>query len=109
VDLHPNEQQDRVNIVLVTGFESFNRDLYERAGWLLPREMGVNLQGWFGLLFVVPYSSYKDIQHFVTVILLLPNKQKSICRFRHSNLPHLLFGRTQCRYFHRLAHLRLRR
>jgi hypothetical protein len=65
VDLHPNEQQDRVNIVLVTGFESFNRDLYERAGWLLPHEMGVNLQGWFGLLFVVPYSSYKDIQHFV--------------------------------------------
>lgn len=35
----------KVNIVLVTGFESFNRDLYEKAGESLPKEFGVNLKG----------------------------------------------------------------
>lgn len=35
----------QVNIVLVTGFESFNRDLYKEAGKLLPRELDVNLKG----------------------------------------------------------------
>ena len=34
-----------VNVVLVTGFESFNRDLYEEAGRLLPPECKVNLKG----------------------------------------------------------------
>ncbi|KAL7508774.1 hypothetical protein ACHAXN_005850 [Cyclotella atomus] len=34
----------KVNIVLVTGFESFNRDLYEKAGESLPKEFGVNLK-----------------------------------------------------------------
>eukprot|EP00956_Cyclotella_meneghiniana_P034007 scaffold100848_cov37-Cyclotella_meneghiniana.AAC.2 len=34
----------QVNIVLVTGFESFNRDLYKEAGKLLPRELDVNLK-----------------------------------------------------------------
>ena len=36
---------EQVNIVLVTGFESFNRDLYKEAGKLLPRELDVNLRG----------------------------------------------------------------
>ena len=31
-------KQDSVNVVLITGFESFNRDLYEEAGRLLPPE-----------------------------------------------------------------------
>lgn len=34
-----------VNVVLVTGFESFNRDLYTEAGKLLPEECKVNLKG----------------------------------------------------------------
>lgn len=34
-----------VNVVLVTGFESFNRDLYEEAGRLLPPECKINLKG----------------------------------------------------------------
>jgi hypothetical protein len=33
-----------VNIVLVTGFESFNRDLYRKAGQLLPRELVDNVR-----------------------------------------------------------------
>ena len=36
---------DSVNVVLVTGFESFNRDLYEKAGALLPSECKINLKG----------------------------------------------------------------
>ena len=39
------DNENQVNIVLVTGFESFNRDLYEKAGKLLPEEFGVNLKG----------------------------------------------------------------
>eukprot|EP00804_Cyclotella_cryptica_P016326 CCRYP_009901-RA/>CCRYP_009901-RA protein AED:0.09 eAED:0.09 QI:132/1/1/1/0.94/0.88/18/1271/1454 len=35
---------DAVNVVLVTGFESFNRDLYEKAGALLPPECKINLK-----------------------------------------------------------------
>lgn len=47
-ELHSNEEQGhRVNIVLVTGFESFNRDMYKEAGMLLPKEFGVNLKGEF--------------------------------------------------------------
>lgn len=42
--LEPTEQE-QVNIVLVTGFESFNRDLYKEAGRLLPKEFHVNLKG----------------------------------------------------------------
>jgi magnesium chelatase subunit H len=33
-----------VNVVLTTGFESFNRDLYQKAGQLLPPQLNVNLQ-----------------------------------------------------------------
>ena len=33
-----------VNVVLITGFESFNRDLYEEAGRLLPPECKINLK-----------------------------------------------------------------
>lgn len=33
-----------VNVVLITGFESFNRDLYEEAGRLLPPECKINLE-----------------------------------------------------------------
>ena len=41
-----NKSQDGgVNVVLVTGFESFNRDLYTEAGKLLPEECKVNLKG----------------------------------------------------------------
>ena len=36
-------QDGRVNIVLVTGFESFNKDLYRKAGGLLSEEFDVNL------------------------------------------------------------------
>lgn len=48
-DPDPNDEDedtsDAVNVVLVTGFESFNRDLYEEAGRLLPPECKVNLKG----------------------------------------------------------------
>jgi len=37
-------KQDSVNVVLITGFESFNRDLYEEAGRLLPPECKINLK-----------------------------------------------------------------
>ena len=43
----PNEAPSpkrTVNIVLVTGFESFNRDLYIQAGQLLPRELVDNVR-----------------------------------------------------------------
>ncbi len=33
-----------VNVVLTTGFESFNRDLYQKAGKLLPPQLNINLQ-----------------------------------------------------------------
>ena len=42
---------DAVNVVLVTGFESFNRDLYEEAGRMLPKECEINLKGVFHCLF----------------------------------------------------------
>ena len=42
---------DAVNVVLVTGFESFNRDLYEEAGRMLPKECEINLKGVSSLLF----------------------------------------------------------
>ena len=39
------EDEAVVNVVLVTGFESFNRDLYRKAGQLLPPQLGnVNVQ-----------------------------------------------------------------
>jgi hypothetical protein len=44
-DGYQPRDEEKVNIVLVTGFESFNRDLYEKAGGLLPKEFGVNLKG----------------------------------------------------------------
>ena len=44
-DISRNDDSDTVNVVLVTGFESFNRDLYEKAGALLPPECKINLQG----------------------------------------------------------------
>jgi hypothetical protein len=51
VDDRQHQQHERngesVNVVLVTGFESFNRELYEEAGKLLPKELNVNLQGMF--------------------------------------------------------------
>ena len=55
------EQVDdnQVGIVLVTGFESFNRDLYEKAGKLLPEEFGVNLKGacdWYLDNFLLPVA-----------------------------------------------------
>jgi hypothetical protein len=41
-----NKSEDGgVNVVLVTGFESFNRDLYTEAGKLLPEECKINLKG----------------------------------------------------------------
>ena len=41
-----NKQNDTINIVLTTGFESFNRDLYQKAGQLLPSPLlsNINLQ-----------------------------------------------------------------
>ncbi|KAL7541039.1 hypothetical protein ACHAXR_010578, partial [Thalassiosira sp. AJA248-18] len=39
-----NEDNGAVNVVLVTGFESFNRELYEEAGRLLPTECKINLK-----------------------------------------------------------------
>jgi len=39
-----NGDDDAVNVVLVTGFESFNRQLYEEAGRLLPPECKINLK-----------------------------------------------------------------
>ena len=40
-----SKQDDNpVNVVLITGFESFNRDLYEEAGRLLPPECKINLK-----------------------------------------------------------------
>ncbi len=43
--VNKENDSDAVNVVLVTGFESFNRDLYEQAGALLPVECKLNLQG----------------------------------------------------------------
>ncbi|KAL7468553.1 hypothetical protein ACHAXS_008781 [Conticribra weissflogii] len=42
--VNKENDSDAVNVVLVTGFESFNRDLYEQAGALLPVECKLNLQ-----------------------------------------------------------------
>jgi len=39
-----DDNENGVNVVLVTGFESFNRELYEEAGRLLPKECKINLQ-----------------------------------------------------------------
>eukprot|EP00984_Skeletonema_dohrnii_P026418 scaffold15775_cov74-Skeletonema_dohrnii-CCMP3373.AAC.2 len=36
--------KDTVNIVLTTGFESFNRDLYQKAGQLLPPPLSSHIQ-----------------------------------------------------------------
>jgi hypothetical protein len=38
-------EENMVRLVLVTGFESFNRDLYEKAGALLPPECRIHLDG----------------------------------------------------------------
>jgi len=40
----PKQDDSVVNVVLITGFESFNRDLYEEAGRLLPTECKINLE-----------------------------------------------------------------
>ena len=40
----PKQDDSVVNVVLITGFESFNRDLYEEAGRLLPPECKINLK-----------------------------------------------------------------
>lgn len=40
----PKQDDSGVNVVLITGFESFNRYLYEEAGRLLPPECKVNLK-----------------------------------------------------------------
>lgn len=51
--LLPSEpKDDRINVVLVTGFESFNRELYYEAGRLLPPECKINLKG---MRFVLQY------------------------------------------------------
>ena len=45
IDTDNDNDADTVDVVLVTGFESFNRDLYEEAGRLLSPECKVNLKG----------------------------------------------------------------
>mmetsp|Transcript_33214 Transcript_33214/g.67944 ORF Transcript_33214/g.67944 Transcript_33214/m.67944 type:complete len:1449 (+) Transcript_33214:144-4490(+) len=42
--VNEDDRSDSVNVVLVTGFESFNRDLYEQAGAIVPVECKLNLQ-----------------------------------------------------------------
>ena len=49
------DDDDAVNVVLVTGFESFNRDLYEEAGRMLPKECEINLKGVFHCYFLVAF------------------------------------------------------
>jgi len=44
VTSYPKQNDSVVNVVLITGFESFNRDLYEEAGRLLPPECKINLK-----------------------------------------------------------------
>lgn len=49
---------DAVNVVLVTGFESFNRDLYEEAGRMLPKECEISLKGVFHCSFLFDFYCF---------------------------------------------------
>lgn len=79
-----NKREDGgVNVVLVTGFESFNRDLYTEAGKLLPEECKINLTG-------MCLVQVKWLQCFHTSYMYLnPNMYHCIISMHTHNCMHL--------------------